>query len=189
MLAMSYDAGLRREELCSLTTSDLDPAHRLITVRAETTVKSRQARVVPYSLTTAALYAAYLQERRILTRSGGPLFLSISRRNRALPISIWTWSKVVRGIALSSGIPRFTTHTPRHFCLTDLARAGWDIHEIATFAGHRSTQTTLLYIHLSGNDLAQKLQHGMTAIHSWRMKVLSELFDENREMRDDIQED
>ncbi len=37
MLAMSYDAGLRREELCSLTTSDLDPAHRL-----RWTPKSRQ---------------------------------------------------------------------------------------------------------------------------------------------------
>jgi integrase/recombinase XerD len=188
MLAMSYDAGLRREELCSLTTADFDPAHHLITVRAETT-KSRQSRVVPYSSSTAVLYAAYLQERRKLTRSGGPLFLSISRRNHALPISIWTWSKAVRGIALSSGVPRFTTHTPRHLCLTDLARAGWDIHEIATFAGHRSTQTTLLYIHLSGIDLAQKLQHGMTAIHSWRMKVLSEIFDKNQEVCDGIRED
>ncbi len=188
MLAMSYDAGLRREELCSLTTSDLDPAHQLITIRAETT-KSRQSRVVPYSSSTAALYAAYLQERRALTRSGGPLSLSISRRNRTLPISIWTWSKVVRGIALSSGVARFTTHTPRHLCLTDLARAGWDIHEIATFAGHRSTQTTLLYIHLSGNDLAQKLQQGMTAIHSWRMEALSELFNENQEACDGVRED
>jgi hypothetical protein len=25
-------------------------------------------------------------------------------------------------------------------CLTDLARAGWDIHEIALFAGHRCIQ-------------------------------------------------
>ena len=43
MLALSYDAGLRREELCSLATSDLDPAYRLVTVRAETT-KNRCAR-------------------------------------------------------------------------------------------------------------------------------------------------
>jgi len=70
-----------------------------------------------------------------------------------------------------------------------LARAGWDIHEIATFAGHRSTQTTLLYIHLSGNDLAQKLQQGMTAIHSWRMEALSELFNETKETCDVVRED
>lgn len=48
MLALGYDAGLRREELCSLRTGDLDPGHRLLRVRAETT-KSRHERVVPYS--------------------------------------------------------------------------------------------------------------------------------------------
>ena len=37
MLALAYDAALRREELCLLETDDLDPAHRTITVRAETT--------------------------------------------------------------------------------------------------------------------------------------------------------
>ena len=30
MLALAYDAGLRREELCALRTDDLDPAHRTI---------------------------------------------------------------------------------------------------------------------------------------------------------------
>ena len=48
MLALAYDAALRREELCLLGTDDLDPAFRTITVRAETT-KSRRSRVVPYS--------------------------------------------------------------------------------------------------------------------------------------------
>ena len=51
MLAMAYDAALRREELCSLRTDDLDPAHRMIRVRAETT-KGRRQRAVPYSATT-----------------------------------------------------------------------------------------------------------------------------------------
>lgn len=46
MLALAYDAGLRREELCSLRTDDLDPAHRTLRVRAETT-KNRLERVVP----------------------------------------------------------------------------------------------------------------------------------------------
>ena len=48
MLALAYDAGLRREELCRLRTDDLDPAYRTLRVRAETT-KTRRARVVPYS--------------------------------------------------------------------------------------------------------------------------------------------
>jgi integrase/recombinase XerD len=167
MLALAYDAGLRREELCALQTADLDPACRLLRIRAETT-KNRQGRVVPYSEAAGGLYAAYLRHRRTLSRARGALFLSESRRNPARPITIWTWSKVVQGIASRAGLPRLTTHTMRHLCLTDLARAGWDIHEIAAFAGHRSTETTLLYIHLSGRDLAVKFARGMAAIHDRR---------------------
>lgn len=174
MLALAYDAGLRREELCALETGDIDPAKRLIRVRAETT-KGRRERIVPFSEPTARLYAAYLQHRRQLSLARGPIFLSESVRNRAKPISLWTWSKVVAGIAARSGVPQFSTHTLRHLCLTDLARAGWEIHEIAQFAGHRNPQTTLLYIHLSGRDLAAKLERGMAGIHTWRAKMLAEV--------------
>jgi integrase len=95
-LAFAYDAALRREEPCALTVGDLDPAHRdpahrLLCVRAETT-KGRRERVVPYSVGTADPYAAYLHHRRDLSRARGPLFLSESRRNRAQPVSLRTWS-------------------------------------------------------------------------------------------------
>jgi site-specific recombinase XerD len=173
MLALAYDAALRREELCALDVGDIDPAHRLLRVRAETT-KNRQERVVPYSEATGVLFAAYLTHRRELSRERGSLFLSESRRNHGQPVSIWTWSKVVERFADVAGVPQFATHTPRHLCLTDLARAGWDLHEIARFAGHRSTQSTLQYIHLSGRDLAAKIARGMDAIHAWRAKMTAE---------------
>jgi integrase/recombinase XerD len=174
MFAFAYDAGLRREELCALETSVFDPAHRLIRIRAETT-KNRRERMVPYSSVAADLFTAYLQERRTLSSARGRLFLSVSRRNLAQPISIWTWSKIVAGIAERACVPEFTTHTLRHLCLTDLARAGWDLHEIATFAGHRSIQTTLRYIHLSGRDLAKKLERGMADIHQRRVALIGEV--------------
>ena len=177
MLALSYDAALRREELCGLDTCDVDPAHRTITIRAENT-KTRRGRVVPYSPPTGDLLAAYLRRRREFSRDRGRLFISESRRNRGRPISIWTWSKVVERISACSGVPEFTTHSSRHLCLTDLARAQWDVHEIATFAGHRSIQTTLLYIHLSGRELALKLANGMAEIHAWRTRVLKEALSE-----------
>ena len=46
---------------------------------------------------------------------------------------------------------------------------------IATFAGHRSTDSTLAYIHLSGRDLADKLNRGMEQIHGWRVRTLARL--------------
>nr|WP_269330486.1 site-specific integrase [Kineosporia babensis] len=161
MLALAYDAALRREELCSLRTDDLDPAHRTLRVRAQTT-KNRLERVVPYSASTGVLMSAYLEHRATLTRARGALFVSESRRNPGQPLSLWTWSKVVRQIAITAGAERFSTHTTRHLCLTDLARMGWELHAIATFAGHRNTDSTLRYIHLSGRDLADKLARAWT---------------------------
>jgi integrase len=173
MFAMCYDAGLRREELCSLEIGDIDPSHRLIHIRAETT-KNRLSRVVPYSEVTSLLYVSYLRYRRTLSRVNGSLFISESRRNYAIPITFWTWSKVVKRLSQQSGISRFTPHTLRHLRLTDLARIGWDIHDIAQFAGHRNTESPLTYIHLSGHDLKKKLARSMTSIHEWRLRMMSE---------------
>lgn len=172
MLALAYDAALRREELCSLRTDDLDPGRRMLRIRAEAT-KNRRERTVPYSAATGVLLSGYLAHRATLSRARGPLFLSESRRNFGEPLTLWTWSKVVRRIALAAGVERFSTHTTRHLCLTDLARMGWELHAITTFAGHRSTDTTLQYIHLSGRDLADKLSRGMEHIHAWRVEMLT----------------
>jgi site-specific recombinase XerD len=172
MLALAYDAALRREELCSLRTDDIDPGRRLVRVRAEA-AKNRRERTVPYSAPTGQLLAGYLTHRAGISRQRGPLFLSESRRNFGQPLTLWTWSKVVRRIALTAGVERFSTHTTRHLCLTDLARMGWEIHAIATFAGHRNTDTTLQYIHLSGRELAEKLARGMEHIHAWRIQMLT----------------
>lgn len=172
MLALAYDSALRREELCSLRTDDLDPAHRTLRVRAETT-KNRLERVVPYSASTGVLMSVYLAHRATVSRARGPLFLSESRRNYGQPLSLWTWSKVVRRIAVTAGVLQFSTHTTRHLCLTDLAWMGWELHAIASFAGHRHTDSTLQYIHLSGRDLADKLARGMEHIHAWRIQALT----------------
>jgi integrase/recombinase XerD len=68
MLAVAYDCALRREELCSLRTDDLDPSHRTLRVRAETT-KNRLERVVPYSAPTGVLLSGYLVHRATISRA------------------------------------------------------------------------------------------------------------------------
>ena len=68
MLALAYDAALRREERCALRTDDLDPAHRTLRIRAETT-KNRLDRIVPYSAPTGALLSDYLAHRARLGRA------------------------------------------------------------------------------------------------------------------------
>jgi len=163
MFVLAYDGALRREELVTLHLGDLDFAYRHVRLRAERT-KNGVARVVTYSQTTDTLLVAYLRQRATLSRATGALFLSESPRNRAQPLSPSMWSKIVTGIAHRAGCPAFTTHTLRHLRLTHMARAGLDLHLIATYAGHRSVQTTLRYIHLSGVELADKVTRTMAGI-------------------------
>src|SRR5947208_12927541 len=84
---------------------------------------------------------------------------SQSDRNRAQGMTADTWDKVVTRIAKRAGLHhRFTTHTPRHLRLTDLARTGIDIHAIAQYAGHRNLETTKIYIKLSGRETAERVR-------------------------------
>jgi site-specific recombinase XerD len=174
MFALSYDCAVRREELCLVRVEDFDETHYTLRIRAETT-KSKTERVVIYSANTAALLSLYIARSRPWSSRIGLLFLSESRRNYGTPISYWTWSKVMKAVAELSGLSKLTTHTLRHLRLTDLARDGWDLREIAEFAGHRNLETTRLYIHLSGRDLKTKLTRGMESIHAWRESTLKRL--------------
>lgn len=72
----------------------------MLRIRAETT-KTRRERVVPYSASTGVLLSEYLRHRAGISQARGPLFLSESRRNHAEPLTLWTWSKVVRRVALA----------------------------------------------------------------------------------------
>lgn len=174
MLLLAYDGALRREELVTLEISDFDFAYRQIRVRAEH-AKNRLERVVSYGTVTSRLLEAYLQRRRTLSTKRGPLFLSESHRNTAGPLSLVMWSKVVQKLAQRAGLLRFTTHTPRHLRLTHMARAHMELHQIATYAGHRSLQTTMLYIHLSGVELTEAVARSLAGFEQWIETILGEV--------------
>ena len=96
MLALAYDAGLRREELCSLRTDDIDPGHRLLRIRAETT-KGRRERVVPYSARQRRTSCARtLGHRAGINGARGPLFPVQVTTQPCRSTNTLDWSKVVR---------------------------------------------------------------------------------------------
>jgi len=173
MLLIAYDGALRREELVQLEVSDFDFAYRQIRVRAEHAKNGRE-RIVGYEKTTSRPLEAYLRQRRTLSTKRGPLFLSESHRNASNPLALVTWSKVVQKLAARAGLPRFTTHTPRHLRLTHMARAHMELHQIATYAGHKSLASTMLYIHLSGVELTEAVSKSLAGFERWIETSLSE---------------
>ncbi|MGO8947922.1 MAG: tyrosine-type recombinase/integrase [Ktedonobacterales bacterium] len=173
MLLIAYDGALRREELVRLAIGDFDFAYRQIRVRAEHAKNGRE-RIVGYGTVASQFLEAYVRRRRIISTKPGPLFLSESHRNSAGPLSLVMWSKVVQKIAQRSNLPRFTTHTPRHLRLTHMARAHMDLHQIATYAGHASVQTTMLYIHLSSVELTEAVTRSLAGFEHWMAAILGE---------------
>src|SRR5205823_2860412 len=144
-----------------------------IRVQAEH-AKNRRERVVGYGKTTSRFLEAYLRQRRTLSTQRGPLFLSESHRNASNPLALVTWSKIVQKLAERARLPRFTTHTPRHLKLTHMARANMELHQIATYAGHKSLTTTMLYIHLSGVELTEAVSKSLAGFEHWIETSLSE---------------
>lgn len=174
MLLFAYDGALRRKELVTLEISDIDVAYCQIHIRAEH-AKNSAERVVSYGKNvTGRLLQSYLRHRRALSSQRGPLFLSESHRNFAGPLSLVMWSKIVQGIAGRAGVPRFTTHTPRHLRLTHMARAHMDLHQIATYAGHQALETTMQYIHLSGVELTEAVTRSLSGFERWIELILGE---------------
>jgi len=170
MFTLGYDGALRRSELVALELRDIAFPHRQVTIRPEI-AKNGRGRVVMYGVTTAELLRRYLDQRADAEIRGGILFRSESNRNRAHPLTVNTWDKVVQRLAREAAVPHFSTHTLRHLRLTDLARCRTDIHAIAAYAGHRSLETTKLYIRLSGGEIAERVRATMERLDA-RLAVL-----------------
>jgi integrase/recombinase XerD len=59
--------------------------------------------------------------------------------------------------------------------LTHLARAGFELLEIARYAGHRQLETTMVYIHLSGRELGEKVARNMRVLEEQLAEVADAL--------------
>jgi site-specific recombinase XerD len=98
------------------------------------------------------LIAAYEGEER------GPIFLSESTRNPGHPLAVGAFDEIIERVRERVGIRKLTPHTLRHQRCTILKRAGVSLEDIALLAGHKSTETTRLYIHLSPVELSEQIR-------------------------------
>jgi integrase/recombinase XerD len=163
MILLAYDGALRREELISLHVDDIDWARGIITIRSETT-KGGRTRYVPVSAGVLHLVRSYIEgDRRALIAAydgdeAGQIFLSESTRNPGCPLAVGAFDEIMERVREKVGLRAMTPHTLRHQRCTILKRAGVDLDDIALFAGHKSTKTTRLYIHLAPIDLSKRIR-------------------------------
>jgi len=163
MILLAYDAALRREELMSLRVDDIDWARGLVTIRPETT-KNGRMRYVPVSAAVLHLVRQYIEgDRRALIAAYdgedlGLIFLSESTRNPGCPLAAGAFDEIIEHVRAKVELPALTPHTLRHQRCTILKRAGVSLEDIALLAGHKSTDTTRLYIHLAPTELSERIR-------------------------------
>ena len=179
MILVAYDGALRREELVGLRYDDYDRSRALLKVRAETS-KSGRDRWVPLSPVGQRAMDYYLdrQRRALVAALGldglGPLFVSESTRNPGKPLVPGAFNDVIDALRTSLGLPQLHPHTFRHQRLTALKAAGVPLEDIALFAGHASTETTRLYLHLAPVELGTRIRAATRAMDAHLERLIAQ---------------
>jgi integrase/recombinase XerD len=153
--------GLRRCEVLGLRLGDVNAGERRLFVAEG---KGGHQRLVPISPRFLAALAAYLDEERPRTSVTDRVFVVLKGPNRGRPLSAAGLDEIVSGARERAGLSNVTCHQLRHTCFTRLREAGMALEAIQAQAGHRSIESTRIYLHLTNTWLVQEYTRTLEAI-------------------------
>ncbi len=152
-------AGLRRCEVLGLRLEDIHLADRRLFIAFG---KGGHQRIVPVAGRFFTTLSVYLQdERRPLGSDSDAVFLVLKGPNRGAPLSAAGLDEIFSGAKSRAGLSRLTCHMLRHTCLRE---AGMALEAVQAQAGHRSIESTRIYLHLSNGWLAEEYYKAIEAL-------------------------
>jgi integrase len=83
---------------------------------------------------------------------------------RGCPLSAEGLDEILAGARGRAGLDHPTCHELRHTCLTRLREAGMALEAVQAQAGHRSIESTRIYLHLTNDWLAGEYQRAAAVI-------------------------
>lgn len=153
--------GLRRCEVLGLRLEDVRPGeHRLFIAEG----KGGHQRLIPVSKRFFVTLADYLESERPDTSSTSHVFVVLKGPRRGQPLSAAGLDEIISGARSRAGIEQLTCHQLRHTCFTRLREAGMALEAIQAQAGHRSIESTRIYLHLANDWLAGEYRRAVEAI-------------------------
>jgi len=149
IVALLYDAALRRGELIALNCEDVNLKEKTITIRRRK--GGFWPHALPLSEETIKILRRYLKIRKC--KRGEPLFTN-DIGERLSPSTIYDivkrWSRRILG-------KHVHPHQLRHACAIALRKHGLSLDTLADFLGHKSLNTTRRYARLVPTDLKKQL--------------------------------
>lgn len=154
MLEAMVLGGLRRCEVLGLRLGDLDGARRQVFIVEG---KGGHQRQIPISARWFATVGNYLRLERPDDTATDRVFVVLKGQRRGRPLSDEGLGQIFKSVRERSGVRRrITCHELRHTCFTRLREAGMELEALQAQAGHRSLDTTRLYVHLANGWLAEE---------------------------------
>ncbi len=146
IVALMYSAGLRIGEVCRLRYEDISRSSMHIHIRSS---KNRSSRFAILAKNTLDILTCYWFE---YGRPSG--FLFPNRDDPSRPMASYTANQFISAKEAELGWPhRFSCHTFRHAFGTHLYENGTDLLTIKALLGHRSLNSTTVYVHLAGGGI------------------------------------
>ena len=153
--------GLRRCEVLGLRLGDLRPAERRVMVADGKGGHQRMVSISPRFFQSVSIY---MQTERPDSAGTDRVFVVLKGPRRGQPLSEDGLEEIIRAAKARARLTHATCHELRHTCFTRLREAGMSLEAIQAQAGHRSIETTRLYLHLSNDWLADEYQRAAELI-------------------------
>ena len=165
-IGMAYYGGFRLSEIARSKVSDwtVDKTTKRLSLLVPTTpterTKTGRARRVPVMAQLEELFQAYMKgERRLRLEKTGVETDALLLTNRgANPISNRQLYEAIVKECKKSGLDHLHPHAFRHGLATILAKKTGDIKLIKEVLGHRNVQSTMRYIHLAQEEIADSMK-------------------------------
>jgi site-specific recombinase XerD len=157
IITVLYGAGLRLSETAALNVEDISLTQQSIFVKKG---KGNKQRMVPITGFTVEILRTYITQLRdtfadISKTNDEALFIDIMGKR----IPYFTYYRILEQRIKLSGVSslqekRIHPHLFRHSIATHLFQQGMDMEDIASFLGHSSLDSTMIYAHL-----AEQIKH------------------------------
>lgn len=164
MILFMFRTGVRVSELCALRRRDIDLDHGTAGIYR---AKGGKSRTVLFDNETAEALVAYWRFRGDEVRGAGAFPAFSGRDKVGVPgnaISPRTVEHIVADLCKVLGIEsEVTPHSFRHGLATELVRRRVRESTVQTILGHASPQTTRIYVHQAGREIAEEYQDAFGA--------------------------
>jgi len=154
--------GLRRCEVLGLQLEDLRPSESRVFIADG---KGGHQRLVPITPRFFRTLTRYVDGERPDVDTNR-VFVALKGPRRGNPLDEDGLEEIIRGARRRAGLTHATCHELRHTCLTRLREAGMALEAVQAQAGHRSIESTRIYLHLANDWLADEYTRAVVRLEA-----------------------